>query len=246
MPQKTDALKTSDPQVAAANAEAAATVALVKPTITTEVQETLADLSDAERCFWEALQDGNLATAYWLTREIEDNPVEDASLPPAPSWLLLSAFLGREASWSDIEEKDYLYNICMEHSDHLDALPEQMGISERDLALLLAAAALRPTLFAPETLAGSWVEKALSLVNNPTDPFSELMQTVLDFSLQGKSLDRKLLRQAVHSIDWQEQAKSVSKEVTAWRNEVSVKRITLHRQQDAAQTGRSRVSLIML
>ena len=32
---------------------------------------------------------------------------------------------------------------------------EQMGVSERDLALLLAAAAT--LLFAPETLAGSWV-----------------------------------------------------------------------------------------
>lgn len=222
----------------AADAETAATVAVVEPTITIEAKETKAVLSDAERCLWEAIQDGDLATAYWLTREMgaapekhksslsmENSPAEGGLQPPVPSWLLLSAFLGKEASWSEIEEKDHLYHICMEHSDHLDVLSEQMGISERDLALLLAAAVLRPTLFAPETFAGSWVEKVLSLVNNPADPFSELMQTVLDFYLHGKSLDRKLHWQAVHSIDWRERAKSVSKEVAAWRDEVAAKRI---------------------
>jgi hypothetical protein len=110
----------------AADAETAATVAVVEPTITIEAKETKAVLSDAERCLWEAIQDGDLATAYWLTREMgaapekhksslsmENSPAEGGLQPPVPSWLLLSAFLGKEASWSEIEEKDHLYHICL-------------------------------------------------------------------------------------------------------------------------------------
>lgn len=220
-PERGDVAETGGTRAAAA-AEAAAAVAVIEP----ESPDMQAVFFDAERCLWESLQDQDLATAYWLAREIEDEPGEDGASPSVPSWLLLSAFLCREASWEDIEEKDVLYNICMERSDHLDSLLEQMGVSKRDLALFLAAVALRPTLFAPETLASAWIEEALSLINNPTDSISALMQTVLDFSSHGKSLDRKLLRQATDNIDWQERAKLVSKEVAAWRDETSVKRVS--------------------
>lgn len=222
IPAQIDLIRTDSAETEDAYKPAADTV------ITDEVAiinlNTRDNLSDAERCFWETLQKGDYATAYWLTREMEDNPPEEGLLPPVPSWLILSLFLGREASWDDIEEKDRLYQICTKHLDDLDDLVERMGISERDLALLLGAAAIRPALFAPDTSAGSWVSKALSLINNPTDPLSELLQCTLNFSTYGK-LDRKLLWQALDNVNWQEQARSLSYEVAIWRKEVSAKRI---------------------
>jgi hypothetical protein len=235
--QRAVAAETDDAQATAAGAGTAAATAVIERSATTEAPATQAIFSDAEGCFWEAFQIGDLANAYWLLREIEDNhdiagssliggdvSSENSSQRPAPSWLVLAAFLGKEASWSGMEEKDLFYNISMEYSDHLAVLSEEIGVPARDFSLFLAAVAVRPTLFAPETLAGSWIEKALSLVGNYGDPFAELLKTVLDFSSHGKSLDRRLLQDAVH-IDWQERAKLVSVEVTAWRNDARGKRI---------------------
>lgn len=72
IPAQIDLIRTDSAETEDAYKPAADTV------ITDEVAiinlNTRDNLSDAERCFWETLQKGDYATAYWLTREMEDNP----------------------------------------------------------------------------------------------------------------------------------------------------------------------------
>ncbi|GAW94363.1 hypothetical protein [Calderihabitans maritimus] len=188
-------------------------------------ERTLTDFQP-NKVIWEAIAKGDVSTAYWLAREIEDKLVDGGLVPETvPSWLLLAAVLGMEAEWKDSENKDLFYSICKDNPKPVEKYHARLGLSERDMALFITAIALQPALMAPETGAETWLREASLHVKNPTDPLRKLLEVVLDFLSYGKALDRKLLRQTIFETNWEKKAKEVSGQFAEWLKRVQASRI---------------------
>lgn len=128
--------------------------------------------------FWEQLGQGDLVTSYWIARSLQAQSLT----PPLPDWALAAA----QGAW-------WLYSVRGSLAQDLAELAYKYEPKDSaDEKLLCTAAALLPTLAAPDTGLGSWLHPDPGL----PEACSDVIDAVREFGYQGQMLRPEVIRMA--------------------------------------------------
>ena len=180
-------------------------------------------MNKAKQAFWKCLGRAQVAGAYWLAREIEDNAdssPKEGSISVFPSWLLLASFLSQYGTWKSSEEVECLFDIVVSHPQPCSELLPQLGISPRSLARYIATIALPVALRAPQTGAYSWLQDAVSQLGNPADELVQVLNAVIEFAARGEPLDCYHV-QVNDALEWENKAVAAAENAVEWEKQVA-------------------------
>jgi hypothetical protein len=173
-----------------------------------------------EAQFWRAVEESNLALAYWLAREYEDSPAAFEEPPERllPSWLLMALGLGSQADLLRPDMREAWYRIGYEHPNPVKETGD--GVSEAGVARLVALAAIRPALLAPETGAIDWLRTALQALG-PGSSLVGLLEAVVSYAQRGSPFDPYWLEESLADNVWRQRLIEVMAELREWQDQTA-------------------------
>lgn len=183
------------------------------------VASPLPERESATTALWQTFRQGRQGIAHHIARLLAENGVSEPAFPPAN--LIAASMLANHVQSNDSSVVSALREIIA----GLD--PDKLvqdGWSDEDndaVKLLLFSAALRPSLFAPDTGAVALLRQVKAPGN--LQPVYELAQVVADHAdrLRGVRLDASL---ATLGDRWPEEFHSFVSRVREWRKQAPSKR----------------------
>jgi hypothetical protein len=154
--------------------------------------------------FWAEVERGNLASAYWLAV---------AGAAPVPAWILKACFLASFVNARNGDVGQALSQIVNLHPDVLsDLRVHSDGLSDVDRSLLVAIAAIRPSLITPDDVISLWVEG----IEDKTSPIAPVLDLVLPLVRQGVTLDLAYAADADAAVRCAQQAQHYAGQASRW------------------------------
>lgn len=136
----------------------------------------------------------------------------DSSLPPA--WAFEAAALGPRVSYEVSPLSLRLADLFFLSGDFsFETIPSTKQPAVR---LLLAGAALRPALLAPQSNAASVLKLASLGETMRLSAFGALVEAAAEFGLHRQPLEPHMLRSTHNRADWEQQLARVREDIKAW------------------------------
>ena len=136
----------------------------------------------------------------------------EASLPPA--WAFEAAELGPRVNYEISPLSERLGDLFLLSGDFsIENIPSSKQPAVR---LLIAGAALRPALLAPQTGAASLLKLASINATVRLSGFGALIDAAAEFGLHRQPLQPHMLRSTHNRADWEQQLVRVREDIKAW------------------------------
>ena len=159
---------------------------------------------------WSLVAEDRLGLAYHLAQalEIGDTP----ALDDVPSCIIHALQLGRVVRYDAGEIAASLRASFAELSNNASVPDEDR---KRAIGLLLIAAALRPTLLAPNTGAAAVLHDARTTIEGLPQLYA-YAGTIATFGEKGQAVDASALKKVKDKAAWQDELDELRREVEAW------------------------------
>ncbi|HHU17772.1 MAG TPA: hypothetical protein GXZ70_06110, partial [Clostridiales bacterium] len=167
-----------------------------------------------------AINRNDLASAYWISREIKNQ----GHSVVIPDWYILANLISQHAQWVQEDIELYQY-ILSENEQPIDTLSVHLDCQKEQAALLIAAASLRPALIAPESTALNWLKEAAAHLYNPDDASNKLIRLTVEFLNTGIYCNIDTFHQIQLNRSWEETAIKTAHGISEWYDDIKLRRI---------------------